>query len=176
MVVLSESSYPWWSFQTSWEAGFWLTLCYRNMRQEPSALQLAACRTSWWWMLTIPGGNSWWKLGKVLEPEAASRCVTKALEFVKQAHPSRKWRVSSPVLQGVIYVISTWTQVLLLTVPGDPAARPVPSCPRCHMERQPFGGLMVAPISSNHWFTGSNNLSPHLGGPVNYFFSGVQIW
>lgn len=72
---LSQSAYPWQSIQTSWEASYWLPLCYCNMLRETPALQLACML--WCWMLTIPGDKSQWKLGKVLQLEPVSRCVTK---------------------------------------------------------------------------------------------------
>lgn len=147
MVALSQSAYPWWSFQAFREAGFWLTLCCSNVRWEPRALQLAACCTLWRWGLT--SDKSSWKLGKVLELEAVSRCVTKATKSL--------WIESAPAEGDTVLpccfggIICTWTQILLLKVTRDPAVHPAPSYPHVVTCQDMWCPLVGVTSPSHQW-------------------------
>lgn len=172
MVVLSQSTYTWWSFQTSWEASFWLTLCYCHLRWEPEAEQLAACHVVWWWSLTTPDDSGWLQLGKALGPEAVSRSVTE---------PQSLWSKSSPADSDVFpphcFAVSfvhgprlsslKWLEILWSTLP-------LPVHVFVHVKAALWWALL-APASRDHQLTAWNNPSPCLGGPVTLFLKSSDL-
>lgn len=159
MVALSQSTYPWWSFQASWEAGLWLTLRCCNVRWEPQTLQPAARHGGEGWQLQVTSPSENWV--RCWSWRLCPGVSTKSL-WIENAPAERD--AALPCCFGVSFLHGPkssslkWPEVLQRSLPLPAYTS---SCVKVAL-----WWASPAPTTCGHWFTGSNNLSPLLGGPV----------